>query len=377
MQRSSLFSLANELSMNSALKPDTVTNTRPMIERQLTPILSDAKNEPNTPWQKPFGGTLIALLLLMCIEALLHTDAFLYRYRSVFAAGRAMDKVLAFEAKPTTLLILGNSRVDNGVSPDTMRQATGLDAFNLGLPGAEACNIEGVVLRLDRNGVFAAGRTRHVLFGLDEGFFQRTGGLGYEVYFDDRERLLAHDRYRDWLRSAIRLWGYADSLRTLQEPAKFVQAVQASLGEVESWGGNASRTSGFRAADEVVNQDASQIESQAGTTHRPPDPQVLECFWATTERLKAAQVGVSVFFTPALHTSNAFNTDAVTADSPYSRMKGEFIARGIGVMDIDTRSIIAGKFFANPGHLNRKGATQFTTLLAAHFSAKQQFDSSR
>lgn len=346
-----------------------------MIERKVSAPPVSA-TEPGATlgavWRAPFGGVLVALLLLAGVEAILHSDAFLYRYRSVFAAGRAMDKLLAFEAHPTAVLALGNSRVDNGISPEVLRRETGLDAFNLGLPGAEACNIEGVVARLERHGAFSSGRTRQVLIGLDDGYFQRVGGLGYEVFFDDRARLLAHGRHRDWLRSVLRLWGYADSLRTLQEPAKLIRAVEASFREVESWGGNARRTAGFRAADEAVNQDASQIEAQNSASRRPPDPEVLACFWATTDRLQAAGVKVQVFFTPSLRSANAFDGDAGGPDNPYGRMKAAFRERDIGILEFDVSSIIAGRYFANPGHLNREGATRFTAMLSAQLGAGQR-----
>ena len=210
------------------------------------------------PWRAPFVGTLVALLLLAGVEYVLHTDAFLYRYRAVFAAGRAMDKLLALEAAPPTVLAVGNSRVDNGVHPEVFARETGLRAFNLGLPGA----VEGVIERLAERGMFGPGRVEQVLFGLDDGYFQRVGGLGYEVFFDRRERLLEHGRHRDWLRSVLRLWGYVDSLRTLQEPAKLIRFVEATFGDVASWGGNARDNAGFRAADEVGNQDAGQAAAQ-------------------------------------------------------------------------------------------------------------------
>lgn len=322
-----------------------------------------------SPWRVPFGGLLVAAVLLLGVEAVLHTDAFLYRYRSVFAAGRAMDKLLAVEERPATVLAIGNSRVDNGINPEMFRRETGVSAFNLGLPGAEACNIEGVLARLGDKAMFGPGRIEQVLFGLDDGYFQRVGGLGYEVFFDERSRLLAHGRYRDWLRSVVRLWGYSDSLRTLQEPAKLIRFAQASLGEVESWGGNAKDTAGFRAADTFVNQDADQVRQQTEASRRPPDPEVLECFWASIEQVQRAGAAVKVFFTPSLRGANAFDGDAGGPDSDYGRMKAEFITRGVGILDVDVSDLIAGRYFANPGHLNREGAQRFTQRLSAQLAA--------
>jgi hypothetical protein len=321
-------------------------------------------------WRSPFAGLAIAALLLMGIEAFLHSDSFLFRYRSVFAAGRAMDKLLALETEPKAVVALGNSRVDNGFHPEVLQQQTGREAFNLGLPGAEACNVEGVVGRLAARDKFGAGRIEQVLFGLDEGFLQRTGGLGYEVFFDEPARLLAHGRYTDWLRSRIRLWGYTDSLRTLQEPAKLIRFIEASFGEVESWGGGARETSGFRAADEVTNQDAAQVDRQnRNTRHPPPDPEVLECLWATIEQLQAINVAVNVFLTPSLRGANPFAGAAGGPGGPYARVKNELLARGVKILEFDVGDILAGKFFANPGHLNRAGAVEFTSRLAAVLKA--------
>lgn len=336
---------------------------------------NDHENKTGTdrrtaPWPRPFSGIAIALLLLTSIEATLHGDAFLYRFRSVFAAGRAIDKILAYEANPTSLLFLGNSRVDNGISPAIFQKEAGLGAFNLGLPGAEACNIEGVVKRLVSHGIFSQNRTHKVIFGLDEGFFRRTGGLGYEVFLDDRSRLIENGRYRDWLRSVFRLWGYIDSFRTLQEPAKLVQAMKASISEVESWGGSARDTAGFRAADEVANQGKEQIDAQTAKTYKSPDIQVVECFWSTVDRLQATGVKVSVFFTPALHTRNAF----VTEKSIYHQMRGEFARRGIDILETDHDSIAESRLFANPGHLNRRGANEFSVMLSRQLNERIKND---
>ena len=312
----------------------------------------------------PFLGTLIAALLLVGVEAILHADAFLYRYRSVFAAGRAMDKLLALEARPATVLAVGNSHVDNGFSPAVFVREAGLSAFNLGLPGAEACNIEGVIGRLADRQLFGKGRIEQVLFGLDDLYFRRVGGLGYEVFFDEPGRLLEQGRYLDWLRSKIRLWGYADSLRSLQEPAKLVGFAKATVGQVESWGGNARDTAGFRAADAFANQDDAQL--RVPTAQEPPDAQVLECFRATVERLQRAGVEVSVFFLPTLRGANAFSGSAAGA---FGALKAELAAQGVRLLEIDSTDLVAAEYFANPGHLNQRGAALFTQRLSARLAS--------
>jgi hypothetical protein len=320
------------------------------------------------PRRVPGAGLLVAALLLGACELCLHGDRFLHRYRSVFAAGRAMDKLLALERGPAHVLAVGNSRVDNGFHPRMFEEKSGLPAFNLGLPGAEACNMEGALERLSKRGVLGSGRVGAVLFGVDEAFFQRSGGLGYEVFYDRPARLLQHGRYADWLRSRIRLWGYTDSLRTLQEPAKLLRFARASVRPVESWGGNASATAGFRAADEVTNQDAAQVRAQGHGGHRAPDPQLLECFSGSLELLLARGVEVAVFPTPSLLGPNPFAGDAGGAASPYARVRRELAARGVRFLDVNFDDLLQGLYFANPGHLNREGAALFTTRLAVAFA---------
>lgn len=332
-----------------------------------------AANDPpavpgGRPWRLPFAGTLVALLLLAGVEGVLHTDSFLYRFRAVFAAGRAMDKLVALEAAPATVLALGNSRVDNGIHPEIFLRETGLSMFNLGLPGAEACNVEGIVARLVARDLVGPGRIEQVLFGLDDGFFQRVGGLGYEVFFDTRERLLDHERYRDWLRSVLRLWGYSDSLRTLQEPAKLIRFAQATIGDVESWGGNALETRGFRAADAVMNQDEAQTKIQEASESKVVDSAVLECFWAATASLQRAGATVAVIFMPTLRGYDPFTATSGTQEDSYHNVRQKLGEAGIRVLDVHASSVRAARYFANAGHLNRKGAERFTTLVSAQFA---------
>jgi len=107
---------------------------------------------------------------------MLHTDGFFYRYRAVFAAGRAMDKLRYVEATVPTLLIVGNSRVDNGFDPGAIADRLGAEnrgrMFNFGLPGSDTRTLFGLLTRLDRKGLLGPSRIEAVVIGLDEGYLQ-------------------------------------------------------------------------------------------------------------------------------------------------------------------------------------------------------------
>ena len=119
-----------------------------------------------TPSGWPGLGLAFGLLLLLAAEAVLHTDAFFYRYRAVFAAGRAMDKLRYVEATVPALLIMGNSRVDNGFDPGAITSRLGSEnhgrVFNFGLPGSDTRTLFGLLTRLDRKGLLGPGRIEAV-----------------------------------------------------------------------------------------------------------------------------------------------------------------------------------------------------------------------
>ena len=52
----------------------------------------------------------LVVAILLCFEAALHSDTLVHRYRSVFATGRAMDKVLQVERQTPRILFVGDSR---------------------------------------------------------------------------------------------------------------------------------------------------------------------------------------------------------------------------------------------------------------------------
>lgn len=135
----------------------------------------------------PWGGLLVSILLLLVVEAWLHTDSFYDRYRAVFAVGRTMDKALYVETQAPQILLLGNSRVDNGFDPKILGAillpGEPNAAFNLGMPGINLRGLNGVVDRLDREGALGPGRVEWVVLGLDETLFQSGDELGYTVVF--------------------------------------------------------------------------------------------------------------------------------------------------------------------------------------------------
>lgn len=112
--------------------------------------------------ERPGAGLLVALLLLGAVECWLHTDSFLLKFRSVFAAGRAMDKVVYVKHHRPELLILGNSRADNSFRPGRCWRMSNLSwnvehsasAFRGPICGV----LSGIVERLDHAAVFGEGR---------------------------------------------------------------------------------------------------------------------------------------------------------------------------------------------------------------------------
>ena len=194
---------------------------------------------------------MVAALLLFAVELWLHTDAFLYRYRSVFAAGRALDKTRYAEAHCPPLLVLGNSRADNGFDPRTIRRHLEVpidrEGFNLGIPGADSRVLAGILDRLDAAGCLRTGGVRYVVLSLDEALVQAIDSLGQEVFFADARRMWADRQHRDALRAVLRLYGYSTNLRQLREPATLQRFVQATLYDADPVGGGAALHLGYRA----------------------------------------------------------------------------------------------------------------------------------
>jgi len=320
----------------------------------------------------PGLGVAFALLLLLAAEAALHTDAFLLRYRAVFAAGRAMDKLRHVESDAPRLLIVGNSRVDNGFDPGVIATRLGADnpgrIFNLGLPGSDTRTLYGLLTRLDRQRMLGPSRIEAVVIGLDEGYLQPADSLGYEVFFADRATMLVMGEYRDLMRSLVRLWGFSDNLKELREPAKLERFIQASRGSVEPIGGGAAQFAGYRAGFGGL-QDAAQMGMQEVGSKKPPDPARIDYLNRSLDLLRARGVRVAILYPPLLNRDVLYLTPDDAAAKPYLEVAQQLRARGMPLIGLEPGIRRDPAEFINAGHLNDRGAKRFSVLLAEQLAA--------
>lgn len=321
---------------------------------------------------RPGLGVAFAVLLLLGAEAALHADAFWYRYRAVFAAGRAMDKLRYVESTAPVLLIVGNSRVDNGFDPDAIARALGTDnrgrLFNFGLPGSDTRTLFGMLKLLDQRRLLGPSRIEAVIIGLDEGYLQPADALGYEVFFADRKAMLEKGEYRDLLRSVIRLWGYADNLKELREPAKLERFIQASRGSVEPIGGGAAQFAGYRAGFSGL-QDAAQIGFQEAGSKQAPDPARIDYLNRSLDLLQARGVRVAIVYPPLLNRNLLYLAADDAAAAPYLEVGRQLRAREVPLIALEPGTRRNPAEFINAGHLNDRGAKRFSALLAAQLEA--------
>lgn len=318
------------------------------------------------PTGTPGRGLLFAVLLLSLVELWLHTDAFLLKFRSVFAAGRAMDKVVHVEANRPELLILGNSRADNGFDPRTVQHAFGRNwargAFNLGLPGADARVIAGLVARLDRAGSFAPGGIRYVVLSLDESLVQSVDTLGQDVFFVSPSVLWSEGQYADALRAAFRLFGFADNLRQLREPAVLQRFVRAMHDDVEPVGGGAARHLGYRAGFGGLQDQHSARLQEAGSMSAPSEVNVRQ-LWLMLDLLAERGVRAVVVYPPLLHREVLYLAPTGPQAAPYLTIASELRRRGIPLIALDHGLPRDPAEFVNAGHLNDRGAQRYSLLL--------------
>ena len=313
----------------------------------------------------------LAAAILLLVEAALHSDAMVHRYRSVFAVGRAMDKVLYVEHHTPHLLFVGNSRVDNGIDPSTVSRVLQLHqqgVFNLGVPGANAVIMQGILERLARKGLLGGQGIREVVFGLDESTLQADDSLGYGIFFVDRATLWRAGLYRTWLGSWLRLWGYSDNLRQLREPEKTLRFLAATLRSSEPVGGGAAQFHGYRQGFGEA-QNLAQLQRQEAGTRAAPDPTVLAAFRNCLDLLKQQGVMATVVFMPLRDRSPLFVQTAPPEAAPYRAVLAELRSRRIAVIEAPLDGLTAEEFI-NPGHLNDRGAQRFSRALAEQLMAR-------
>ncbi len=335
--------------------------------------LSKSGADIPAPRKPPIGrGLLVAALLLLAFELWLHTDSFLYRYRSVFAAGRALDKTLFAERRCPPLLLLGNSRADNGFDPRAVREhlrgGIEREAFNLGVPGADSRVLLGIVGRLDAAGCLRPDKTSHLVLALDESMVQAIDSLGQEVFFAGARQLWADAQYHDALRAVLRLYGYTNNLRQLREPATLLRFVQATLHDVEPVGGGAALHLGYRAGFGGLQDQQSASQQEAGSL-APPDAVNLRQLWRMLDLLEARGVRIAVTFPPLLNRDVLYLSTATVEGAPYRANAAELRRRRIPLPALDAGAPRDAAEFVNAGHLNDRGAQRYSRLLAESLNA--------
>lgn len=318
-----------------------------------------------------FGwGGVIGLLLLALMEAWLHTDDFLYRYRSVFATGRAMGKLHYVESHGPTLLVLGNSRIDNGFIPRILLEdsATNVSGFNMGMPGANASILYGVVKRLADDGILGKNGIRTVLIGLDEHLLQAEDSLGYGVFYSDSAWLWRNRDWRGMLAHNIRLWGFSVNLKQLREPGKALGFFRASYTDVAPIGGDAATYLGYRAGFGGL-QDAGQIRRQQESFDAPPDGVQIDALFATVALLRQYGVQVAVIYPPLLNRELLYLTPQHSAARPYITVAERLNTQDVPQLTLETGTQRNPEMFINSGHLNDHGAQYYSRLLARQLRA--------
>lgn len=309
-----------------------------------------------------------ALLLLLGVELALHNDTVMHRYRSVFAVGRAMDKLHYVETQPPGVLFIGNSRTDNGIDPRAVSRILGRPAaysFNLGLPGANLLAWHGVVERLNSQGLLGTKGIHTVVLGLDESALQDDNSLGYVNFFADRSALWQAGRYQDWLGSILRLWSYSGNLRQLREPEKSLRFIAASTRQIDPIGGSAAARMGYRAGFSAA-QNQAQVAQQERAAHQPPAPVAVDFLWRTVDCLRAQDVRVFVTIPPLRDRASAFY-DADASAVPYRALLAQLQQRGVTVLPAPTGYKPAE--FINAGHLKDAGAQRYSADLGRQLMA--------
>ncbi|MBP6097735.1 MAG: hypothetical protein KA451_15315 [Methyloversatilis sp.] len=304
----------------------------------------------------------ITLAILFVFELVLHSDAWLLRYRSVFAVGRASDKVDFVARQPTEVLFVGNSRADNGLSPEAFAAGAGLNPaskiFNLGMPGANTLVLKGTIERLLDGGMTAPA---HVFIALDETLFQNEDSLGYYGFLASRSDLLEHGFHGALFGSWLRTWYYSGNLRQLREPEKLLRFMRATVSSIDPVGGSAEQTRGYRKGISGGFQTREQLRAQEAGTRAPPDPRLVKALVALVERLVGSGSRVYLVAIPMFERTPAFGSAAVPSE--YSKVLSRLEAGGARWLEVPLTRRLEPEHFADPGHLNDGGAVLFSSAL--------------
>ena len=317
--------------------------------------------------RRPWCGLIVALLLLLVFESYLHTDAFLVRYRSVFAAGRALDKVRFAETHCPSIIVLGNSRVDNGFDPRAIQHGLelpdGREVFNLGVPGADSRVLGGILDRLDTAGCLRADRVGHLVLSLDEALVQMIDTLGQDVFFINPSRMWTDGQYQDAFRAVLRLYGYSTNLRQLREPASLQRFLAATTANIDSIGGGSALHLGYRAGWGGLQDREAAMRQDAGSL-APPDPVNLRQLWRMLDLLRSRGVHVVVVYPPLLNRDVLYLSANTSEGAPYRAIAAELQRRGVPQIPLDAGAPRDPAEFVNAGHLNDFGAQRYSRLLA-------------
>lgn len=309
----------------------------------------------------------LALLLTGLVELALHSEAVMFRYRAVFAQGRAYDKLFEVERRPPQILFIGNSRTDNGIDPRAVERVWPghvLRGFNLGLPGANAIVYHGEIRRLEERGLLGKAAIQTVVLGLDESALQEDNSLGYVSFLADRCALWDAARYRDWLGSHLRLWSYSGNLRQLREPDKALRFVEASVRSLDPVGGSSGLfglSSGFRRGPECGSGGAAGTCGLAS-----PVPAVERFLWQAIDLLQSRGVRVFVTLPPLRDRLSAF-VDPRPEAASYRALLARLRQRGVIVLPTPTG--FGPDDFVNAGHLNDRGAQRYSAELGHQLAA--------
>lgn len=309
-------------------------------------------------------GVLTALLILLGLELYLHNEDFLHRYRSVFATGRAADKINYTINRKPQLIFVGNSRVDNAVNPKILIDALRLDsqsAFNLGIPGVNTLVLSGIAGKLVDRQLPGNRPPVIVLLGLDETLFTLADQLNYSVFFADRWQLLLDGNFKLLGSSVLRTWGYSNNLKGLREPGRLRDFFKATLTDQEPWGGPLKNNLGFRAKEGVLSeQEAARIPGENPIPHL--DPVTIDYFYRFIASLQKEGVTIAVFYPPLYGRKTAF--EQAGNYSEYQKILQFLEKRNVTVIKNKGEVDFKREDFLNAGHLNKYGAEKYTLFLA-------------